>query len=115
MRDYAFHLKGAISHLGRVGTDAVGNITRLDNVIEGMENRKTGYEDLLLETEKQLETAKNNASKPFEQEEELQSMQKRLDEINIELNLDDKGMEIFDAEPDEMDIPQKSREQIAVR
>lgn len=115
MRDYAFHLKGAISHLGRVGTDAVGNITRIDNVIEGMENRKTGYEELLSETEKQLETAKNNASKPFEQEDELQSMQKRLDEINIELDLDDKGMEIFDAEPDEMDAPQKSREQIAVR
>lgn len=110
--DFEFHLKGEISHSGTVGTDAVGNITRFDNAIEGIEKRKKACETLLAETEKQLETAKNNAAKPFEQEEELQSMQARLDEINIELNLDDKGMEIFDAEPDEMDIPQKSREQV---
>lgn len=42
-------------------------------------------------------------------------MQNRLNEINIELNLNDKSMEVFDAEPDEIDTPQKSREQVAVR
>lgn len=42
-------------------------------------------------------------------------MQSRLNEINIELNLNDKSMEIFDAEPDEMDVQPKSREQVAVR
>lgn len=113
--DFEFHLKGEISHSGTVGTDAIGNITRLDNAIEGIEKCKKNCESLLAETEKQLETAKSNAAKPFEQEEELQSMQNRLNEINIELNLNDKSMEIFDAEPDEMDTPQKSREQVAVR
>lgn len=113
--DFEFHLKGEISHSGTVGTDAIGNITRLDNAIEGIEKRKIHCENMLAETEKQLETAKNNAAKPFEQEEELQCMQNRLNEINIELNLNDKSMEIFDAKPDEMDMKPKSREQIAVR
>lgn len=113
--DYEFHIKGKFSHIGTVGADAIGNITRLDNVIEGIVKRKTACENLLAETEKQLETAKNNAAKPFEQEEELQCMQNRLNEINIELNLNDKSMEIIDAEPDEMDIPQKTREQVSVR
>lgn len=113
--DYMFHLKGEISHSGTVGTDAIGNITRLDNAIEGIEKRKTNCENSLSETEKQLEIAKNNANKPFAQEEELQSKQSRLNEINIELNLDENGVQVFDAEPDEMDMKPKSREQIATR
>lgn len=113
--NYRFHLKGTISHSGTVGADAIGNITRLDNVIEGMEDFKTTCEELLSETEKQLETAKNNASKPFEQEKELQSMQERLDEINIELDLDDKGMEIFDAEPDETELSHERKDKLISR
>ncbi len=113
--DYMFHLKGEISHSGTVGTDAGGNIKRLDNAIEGIEKRKANCENSLSETEKQLEIAKNNANKPFTQEEELQSKQSRLNEINIELNLDENGVQVFDAEPDEMDMKPKSREQIATR
>lgn len=36
-------------------------------------------------------------------------MQNRLNEINIELKLNDKSMEIFDAEPDEMDYERKNK------
>ena len=113
--DFEFHLKGEISHSGTVGTDAVGNITRLDNAIDGIEKRKRNCENSLSETEKQLEIAKNNADKPFEQEEELQRMQSRLDEINIELNLNDKSMEVYDAEPDEMDCVDKNKKKMLVR
>ena len=113
--DYMFHLKGEMTHSGTVGTDAIGNITRLDNALESIEKRKDNCQSTLAETKKQLEIANNNLQKPFEQEEELQSMQSRLDEINIELNLNDKDMEIFDDEPDEMDMQQKSRVQVAVR
>ena len=113
--DYMFHLKGEISHSGTVGTDAAGNIKRLDNAIEGIEKRKTNCDNSLSETEKQLEIAKNNANKPFAQEEELQRMQSRLNEINIELNLNDKSMEIFDAEPDEIDYERKKQTPIVSR
>ena len=113
--DYMFHLKGEISHSGTVGTDAAGNIKRLDNAIEGIEKRKTNCDNSLSETEKQLEIAKNNANKSFAQEEELQRMQSRLNEINIELNLNDKSMEIFDAEPDEIDYERKKQTPIVSR
>lgn len=42
-------------------------------------------------------------------------MQNRLNEINIELNLNDKSMEIFDAEPDENDYIQKSKIHALIR
>lgn len=113
--DFEFHLKGEISYSGTVGTDAIGNITRFDNAIEGIEKRKTACENLLAETEKQLETAKSNVAKPFEQEEELQSMQNRLNEINIELNLNDKSMEIIDAEPDETELSHERKDKLISR
>lgn len=113
--NFKFSLQANMSYSGTIGTDAIGNITRLDNAIKDIDLYKDECINSLAETEKQLETATSNVAKPFEQEEELQSMQDGLNEINIELNLNDKSMEIFDAEPDEMDMKPKSREQIAVR
>lgn len=115
IHNYKFCLKGNMSYSGEIGTDVFGNITRLDNSVKDIDFYKNECIYRLNETEKQLEVAKKNAVKPFEQEEELQSMQSRLNEINIELNLDDKNMQVFDAELDEMDVQPKSREQIAVR
>ena len=88
---------------------------RRANDIDGIEKRKINCENSLSETEKQLEIAKNNANKPFAQEEELQKMQSRLNEINIELNLDELGMQVFDAEPDETDCEIKRKDKNMVR
>ena len=51
----------------------------------------------------QMETAKGEVEKPFPQEKELTEKTKRLNEINIALNLDEKDHELIDAAPDESD------------
>lgn len=51
--------------------------------------------------EKQLENAKAEVGKPFPQEEKLQQMTTRLNELDILLNLDKKENELADDEPDE--------------
>lgn len=43
--------------------------------------------------------------KPFPQEDELKTKSARLDQLNIELNLDKKENEIVDGEPDESTPP----------
>ena len=44
----------------------------------------------LKHVESQLETAKEEAQRPFPQEDELKEKQARLDQLNIELNMDQK-------------------------
>jgi len=95
-----------------LGSDANGNITRIDNALENIERR---LEDVINKHEnviKQYETAKNEVEKPFVNEEELQQKMKRLDELNILLNMDEKTSEIVDDSPEETasEAPEKEYE-----
>ena len=54
--------------------------------------------------EAQLETAKEEAQRPFPQEDELQEKQARLDQLNIELNMDQKESELVDDDRAEAEI-----------
>jgi len=113
-REYNITLKGALSHTVPLGADIFGNITRLDNALDGMEPKRQACIERLESLKTQMETAKTEAGKPFPQEAELSEKSARLNEINIALNLDKRDHEIVDAAPDEgdsADAPQrKSRE-----
>ena len=70
-----------------MGSEPSGNITRIDNVLNGIETRLSSIENNLEDTKKNYESAKKEIEKPFPQEEELKTKSKRLDELNIKLNL----------------------------
>ena len=89
-RDYVLTLKGQMSHRVELGKDARGNLTRIDNVLAGMENRMKVVQDKLDSLYAQMETAQTELGKPFPQEEELRTKSARLAELNAELNIDDK-------------------------
>ena len=89
-RDYVLTLKGQMSHRVELGKDARGNLTRIDNVLNGMEGRRQNVQDKLDSLYSQMETAKAELGKPFPQEEELRTKSARLAELNAELNIDDK-------------------------
>jgi hypothetical protein len=89
-RDYVLTLKGQMSHRVELGKDARGNLTRIDNVLNGMEARRQNVQDKLDRLYSQMETAKAELGKPFPQEEELRTKSARLAELNAELNIDDK-------------------------
>ena len=102
-KDFGITIKGTITHNVNLGIDIHGNITRIDNVLDGMEPKMNNIVEQLKMIETQMETAKIEVEKPFSQESELTEKSERLNQINIELNLDKKENEIVEAEPDEGD------------
>jgi hypothetical protein len=102
-KEYRIELKGALTHTVRLGTDIHGNITRLDNALEGFDEAMRRLEASLASTREQAETAKGEARRPFPQEQEYQEKSARLKELNVLLKLDEKDNQVFEAEPDEYD------------
>lgn len=105
--DRTFHLdlKNKLSYNLALGSDLLGNITRIDNTLGNIKNKLEKSKNDLAETRKQFENAKLETQRPFPQEEELKQKSKRLDELNIQLNLNKNDKEIID---DGLDIPENS-------
>lgn len=95
-RKFYASMKNNLSYKTELGSDPSGNITRIDNVLNGIETRLSNIENNLEDTKKNYESAKKAIEKPFPQEEELKTKSKRLDELNIKLNLNNKDKEIID-------------------
>ncbi len=102
-KEYRVTLSGALSHTVALGTDIHGNITRLDNAIDGLENALLKCKSRLEDTQAQLKAAQGEVLRPFPQEQEYQEKSTRLKEVNALLNMDEKDSAILDAEPDEGD------------
>ena len=105
-REFKVTLKGALYYTTNLGTDVFGNILRLDNLLESMEERISTCREQLENTRMQLENAKLEVDKPFPQEDELKRKSARLDELNILLNMDKRESEIVDGDVgDEVTAP----------
>ncbi len=102
-KEYKVKLKGELGYSVSLGTDTFGNITRLDNALEGLVKRLEINEQELDNVKKQFEIAKVDVEKPFNQEEELKTKTARLNELNALLNVDKRENEIVGGEPDEGD------------
>ncbi len=89
-RDYVLTLRGQMSHRVSLGKDPRGNLTRIDNALNGMADRLSTVQSKLESLYSQMETAKAELGKPFPQEDELRTKSARLAELNIALNIDDK-------------------------
>ena len=108
-RDYPADFYFDIGYPVTLGTDTFGNITRLDNVLEGLPKRLEMNEMELDNLKKQFETAKVDVERPFPQEEELKAKTDRLNELNALLNVDKRENEIVGGEPDEGDEPPEKK------
>lgn len=83
-------LRGAVSHIMEVGSDARGNITRLTNLIQTLPDRMAKVQARLDTTKQQMVAAKAELGKHFPQEEELKTKSARLAELDAELNMDQR-------------------------
>ena len=100
-KQFRLNIKGKLSHFIDLGTDASGNIQRIENCFGSFEERLHANEQSLITQREQLETAKAEAAKPFPQEDELKVKSARLAELDAMLNMDkrDDGP-VLDLEPD---------------
>lgn len=108
---FVMNVKGAMSHPMEVGSDPLGNITRINNVLEAMPAQLEEAQTKLFNVEHQLETAKAEVDKPFQQEAELSEKLERLAELNALLNMDEKGDDAIGMD-DEATEPEKPHEDV---
>ena len=106
--DYKLTMKGAMSHTISLGADILGNITRMDNLVDGMAKDLERYRTALQDTRTQLANAKAEMETPFAKEAELTEKSARLKELNILLNMDQKDTALLDEAPEE-DSPDKEK------
>ena len=106
--EYRMTMKGTLSHTAVLGADVFGNLTRMDNVIDGLSGKLEAVRAELADTQVQLENARTELAAPFAKEAELAEKTARLKELNILLNMDQKDKSLIDDVPDE-DTPERSR------
>ena len=80
-------LHGECSYSAEMGSSGLGNITRLENLAEGIADVRDKDDASLQTARAQLESGKEELGKPWPQEEELQQKSARLTELNLELDV----------------------------
>ncbi len=93
-------LRGELSHTVELGSDVHGNIQRIENMLESLPSRLFACEKALATLKEQMENAKAEVKKPFEQEHELSEKAARLAELDALLNMDKRENATLDAEPE---------------
>ena len=102
---YCLNLCGKAKYKVDLGSDPLGNLTRIENEFAKLPVRLEAAKTKRTETISQFETAKVEVQKPFAFEDELKEKSERLNALNIELNLDQKDPAVLDAEPEQSDEP----------
>lgn len=97
-------LRGELSHTVELGSDIHGNIQRMENMLESLPSRLSACEKALATLKEQMDNAKAEVEKPFEQEQELSEKAARLAELDALLNMDKRENAALDAEPEHTEI-----------
>lgn len=85
---FEMSLRGAMSHRLVLGSDAKGNLIRMENALTNIPTRMGDAKTQLDALHQQMAAAKEEMGKPFPQEEELQEKSARLTTLNALLNID---------------------------
>lgn len=93
-------IKGKCSYKLEIGKDPVGNMQRIHNTLSSIDRKLTESEQKLETVQQQLATAQEEVKKPFPKEAELNEKMERLSELNVLLNMDEKGNETLMADED---------------
>ena len=101
--EHTLTLKGAMSHTVKLGLDARGNLTRIDNALNNMPQRLQSVQKELENLYNQQAAAKVEVQKPFMQEQELKDKTARLAVLDKELNMS----AMRSAPPKDMDMVSK--------
>ncbi len=82
-------LRGSCDHKFELGDKGLGNITRLENTMSGLDNRLNSALENLEMTKSNLKSSKVEYAKPFTQEQKLKSFQERQGELDKLLGVDE--------------------------
>ena len=85
-REITFAAEG--QYVISIGDSASGTLTRIDNFLNDLPDREVRLKKRLAQLNADLEVAKEQVEKPFEQAEQLKTLLSEQAELNAELNLD---------------------------
>lgn len=86
---FYMHLVRRTVSTAEIGKDALGNIMRVSNLLERLEDKSEEIQLELDDVKEQAERARQECGKPFPQEAELKEKSRRLAELNTLLSLDE--------------------------
>lgn len=86
-QEFHAQLIGADAYDTQLGSDAVGNMSRLSHLLNGIENQIPAYQQRQDEIAQQIENARAELVKPFIQEAELAEKSSRLAVLDALLNM----------------------------
>ena len=89
-KEFRLGLKGEMTHWVSLGSDARGNITRLDHSLKNIEQKIESAKQEVEHLQQQQEAAQNELKKPFPQEQELAEKSARLAELNALLDMENQ-------------------------
>ena len=92
-KEHRITLKHELPHVVWAGSDPFGNITRLNNLLDGLVDSLEQAQNKLQEIQKQIEVGKLEVNKPWPKEDELKDKTERLSELNALLNVENKTMD----------------------
>ena len=80
-------VRGAGTYTIELGDSAIGNITRIENIVSSLSLKAENLDNKISECKAELEQIKNEYDKPFDREAELVEKRLRLKKLNHELEL----------------------------
>ena len=98
-----------------IGDSAFGTLTRLENFLNDLPDREARLKKRLAQLNADLEIAKEQVKKPFEQAEQLKTLLSEQAELNAELNLDKRDDVIVADENDSGDGDNNYRALLDIR
>ena len=98
--EYHARLAGSGTYSTQLGADVLGNLTRLSNLVNGIEPSIEKTRNMLIQLEQQLASAEEEVKRPFPQATELTEKSKRLAVLEGLLNMNDKDI-VTDTEPEQ--------------
>ena len=103
-REYHLTLKKNHTYDLVLGSDALGNIRRIDHKLSEISDLLEKTKEKYLDTKQQYQSAQEQVKISFPHENELKSKQSRLDEVNMLLNLNEKDDAILLDDEGDMEV-----------
>ena len=98
LRAFTLNLSNNFTYKVNLGSDAGGNIIRINNCLENIVKELEVRKNELSNTYVQLENSKKEVEMTFPKEQELLEKMSRLKELNKELKIDEVEIELLDDE-----------------
>lgn len=89
-------LRGRTDHKAELSTSPVGNMVKLENLLGNMRDELDFYQKKIEQYRRDLEQSEKDYKKPFAQETELTEKTARLNELNVQLDLENGKAEDID-------------------